>query len=49
MVFNSDRCKMLHFGKSNHGRTSTVKSRALDCVVDQSTNTQFPESAVSSS
>lgn len=33
MAFNLDRCEVLHFGKSNQGRTFTVNSRSLRNVV----------------
>ena len=33
--FNTDKCEVLHFGKSNQGRTCTVNGRALESVEEQ--------------
>lgn len=33
--FNTYKCKVLHFGRSNQGRTFTVNDRSLDSVVEQ--------------
>ena len=35
MEFNTKKCEVFHFGKSNKGRTFTVNSRALGNVVEQ--------------
>lgn len=34
MEFNADKCKVIHFGKSNHSRTYIV-SRVQDSVTEQ--------------
>jgi len=35
MDFNTDKCEVLYFGKSNQGRTYTVNGRALGSVQEQ--------------
>lgn len=42
MEFDSDKYKVLHFRKSNPGKTLMVNGRALESVVGQSKSTQFP-------
>ena len=35
LEFNTDKCEVLHFGKSNQGRTCTVNGRVLESVEEQ--------------
>jgi len=35
MEFNVDKCKVMHFGRSNQGRTYSVNGRALGRVIEQ--------------
>lgn len=35
MADEIDKCKVVRFGKSNHGTTCTVNGRALESVVEQ--------------
>ena len=37
MEFNLDKCKVIHFGRSNQGRTYSVNGRALGRVTEQRT------------
>lgn len=34
-LFNTDKCEVLQFGKSNHGRALTVNGRTLGSKVEQ--------------
>ena len=36
MEFNLDKCEVMHFGRSNQGRTYSVNGRALGRVTEQS-------------
>ena len=35
MEFNLDKCEVMHFGRSNQGRTYSVNGRALGRVTEQ--------------
>ena len=35
MEFNLDKCKVMHFGRSNQGRTYSVNGRVLGRVIEQ--------------
>ena len=34
MEFNLDKCEVMHFGRSNQGRTYSVNGRALGRVIE---------------
>lgn len=35
MIYNADKCEVLHFGKSNQSKIHTVKGRVLGNVLVQ--------------
>lgn len=46
VVFDADKCEVMHLLKSKHGRSCTIKGRALENVVDAGFSTLFLISGV---